>query len=592
MAYRSQPLSEFPRYAPHRRLLVGALAVAFALLAGQLVHLSIFQHAHYAEEAEDNLYAYRRLAVPRGDVFDREGRPVVTNRRTWSVSFSPWGQRDEEVRATLRRLRAMVGAPTDARIEEILLTRPRWTRHTLLRRAEQETVLPLLEQLPEFRGVRVADDFAREYRWPTEMAHVTGYVGKIQAGEEETYTYPRYLLDDEVGRAGLERAYEDSLAGHPGLERQRRDARSRRLAEPEVLRPSEPGQNLYLSIDAELQAYAQELLRGRTGTVLLMEAETGALIVAASSPTFDATRPGASMLPDGREVGWLNLGVRGQYPPGSTFKIVGAAAALAAGISPDATYQCSGAYYLDGWSRPFHCAHRYGHGPVDLVHSLEGSCNVYYFKLAEELGPEPLRQMAAKFGFGAETGTDLAGEKAGSLPRLGQLQPGERTNFSIGQGKLLATPLQVARSYAAVANGGWLPTPHVVESVGLERETAKPQDHPRASLGVPRQHLAVIAEGLYDVVNRTHGTAYKAGFPRRWQVAGKTGTVERGAGMEDAWFAGFLPYGAPTHVFVVHLEDVEGHGGDVAAPVAKQLLARFLGEDEGEEVAVGAIDER
>lgn len=574
MAYRSQPISKLPSYRSNRRLLGVLLLLAFAVLALQLANLTLRHGADYRAQAIDNLFSYERLAAPRGNIFDAAGKPLVTNRRTWSLSFKPYGLKEEEARGVLVKLQGLLGVPSDAEIDKIIATRPRWTRHWIILRASQEQILPVLERLPELPGVREHEDYAREYIEPVIMAHLTGYVAKIQREDTVRFKRPRYEPDDEVGRAGLERQFEDELAGHPGRERALVNANSTMVSKPETLEAAAAGNNLYLTVDTRLQRRAMELLRGHTGTILLMEARTGALAVCASMPTFNAANPGESEV-EGMKANFLNLAARGLYPPGSTFKIAGALAGLRNGIDPDATVVCRGSFTVPGWGRAFHCDNRAGHGPTTMVQSLQWSCNLYYFQLAQTIGPAALREGAQTFAFGSATGIDLPGEMAGQIPKTDALNPGELTNVSIGQGAILVTPLQVARAYAAVATGGTLPTPHVVRAIGQDAATAVEPPHPTTDLHLTPREVSTITEGLFRVVNARGGTASKAGFKPAWQVVGKTGTVERTGDMEDAWFAGFFPRTNPTHVFVVHVEDAKGHGGDVAAPMARDLIAEM-----------------
>lgn len=586
MTYRSQPLRQLSAYPTNRALLRIAVLFFFGLVSLQLVNLTVVQHQRHLDQAQRNLYTYRRLPAPRGNIFDQNGIALATNHRVWTLSYTPWGQSTDRARDTLERLEAILGVPGDLERERILTTRPRWTRHNLVSYASREDILPVLERLRDFPGLRIAEDFRREYHTPTALAHITGYMSKIQPEEVELYTRPRYRPDDEVGRTGIERAFQDILAPHPGRERQERNARITYLNDPDVLERAEPGNNLYLTIHTHLQQRAMELLHGHEGSIILMDPHTGALLALASAPTFDPTQLARTDI-DGQEVSFLNRAIRGQYPPGSPFKIIAAAAALKAGISPSHTHHCSGAFYIPGWDRPFHCGHRGGHGHVDLTRSIRGSCNIYYYETAARLGGNALREMAQAFGFGEQTGCDLPGEAQGSIPTLTELRPGELTNMSIGQGRMLATPLQVTRAFAALANGGNLPTPHIVRAIGLDPHTAEPISHPSRSVGLRPDQIAHINEGLFQVPNHPGGTAYRAGFPSHWQVAGKTGSVERGAGRTDAWFACFFPYNAPRYVLIVHL-DGAGAGGDAAAPVARDFIRTILGEDPAEPESLAA----
>lgn len=575
MEYRSHPLTKIATYRRNRLLFLSIIAGFLGLIAFQVAFLSIGSHEKYQKRAQDNLFDRRRLSYPRGNILDREGLVLATNRRVYAITFSPYGLRNDEARDVLARLAGLIGAPDASAIEGIIETRPRWTRHTLVGKASQVDVLPFLERPGDYPGVRIREDFSREYSQPTDFAHVIGYLGRIQPGELDTYTRPRYLLDAEVGRSGLERQYENRLAGHPGAERHRRDARGRRLSQPDLLESARPGENLYLATDARLQARAMELLRGRTGTILMMDVESGGLLVMASRPTFDPNTPSALVV-DGEDAGFLNLAVRGLYPPASTFKMVGAVVAIKEGYSPSREVNCAGRFQPAGWGRAYYCSHRWGHGLMNLSDSIKVSCNTYYYQLGYDFGFAPFADVARRLGFAELAGVDLPGEKAGQLASMEQPPPGETLNLVIGQGSMLATPLQVLRATAAVANGGRLVTPHVVDSIGYDRETAEVIGARAKSAGLGPSEIRVITDGMWRAVNESGGTAHDAGFHRAWDVAGKTGTAERGGDKEDAWFAGFFPASRPRYAMIVHIENAESGGGHTAAPIAKDLLEEYF----------------
>ncbi len=376
----------------------------------------------------------------------------------------------------------------------------------------------------------------------------------------------------------MERQLQDALAGHPGRERRRRDARGRGVTVPDLLESSQPGKNVYLTLDAKLQAAAVDLLGGRTGSIILMDAQTGALLVLASTPSFDPHRPGATQV-RGRDAGFINLAHRGLYPPGSTFKIVGAAAVLREGIPADHTIECRGSFRLPGWDRAFYCANRLGHGPMNLWDSLKYSCNVYYYELGPLLGSGPILEMGRSFGFGEPTGLDLPGERAGQLTGAVRPTAGQLTNLVIGQGDMLVTPLQMVRAFAPIANReGTLPTPHVVRGLGLEDPGSESRDAPPGErIPLSRSQIAEIVEGLRRAVNEPGGTSHRAGFPRGWNVAGKTGSAQNPQGTLDAWFVGFFPHEGRDYVVLAHLVEQEAGGGEIAAPVARDMI-RFLKE--------------
>ncbi|CAN5358744.1 penicillin-binding protein 2 [soil metagenome] len=584
MNYRSQPLAKLEHYSRNRLLLCSFLAIGLLLGAAQLINLTVIQHSAYTKQAANNLFAQRRLSSPRGNIFDRNGEALATNRKTYSVSFNPYGLKDAPARESLKKVQTIFGAPTDVEIEEILSAKPRTAWHRIARQVEPEVVLPILEQPTDFPGVRWEDDFKREYTHPVSMSLVLGTVSKIAPDEKDVYTRPRYLPDDEVGRSGLEKSREDDLAGQPGIERLEQTARARDTAKSEILQQAFPGKDIHLTIDAALQEKAMSLLAGETGSIVVMDVNSGEVLVMASNPTFSAIDPAAREV-NGLPPGFLNRCIRGTFPPGSCFKIVSAAAALKNGVSPLEKTICTGSVKVGGWSRPFYCDARSGHGALNMTQAIQMSCNVYFYELSAKLGPAPIHDMSEVFGFGLPTGVDLSGEQRGNVPTIEQLSPGENTIFAIGQGKLLATPLQVTRAFAALANGGTLVTPHIVSATGNGGELTKSETGPTTATGVPQHDIDIIVEGLARVVSQPGGTAYKVGFPRDWEVVGKTATAENAQKGIDAWFSGFFPRSRPQYAFAVQIESADGHGGDIAGPIAKAIIGDIMNPPPAAEIA-------
>lgn len=573
--YRSRPLREAPSYAVGLRatvVLLALMGVAFTLRAAQL---TLLQHDQSVAQARDNVESVRRLEAPRGNIHDRRGEPVAYSRKAYSLSYSRWGQSPAQTKDLLARLGALVGEDFSGRVDEILDATPTWTRHTLARRLDEAAVVAILERPMDFPGVRVAQDFRRQYPAGPALAPVVGFVGRIPPEQADRFTRPRYLPDAFIGRAGLEARYEDLLAGVPGRERRTLDARGRLLDEPFVELAARPGHDLRLAIDAQLQAFAYGLLEGRRGSIVLMDAYTGDLLVSAGRPSFDPDAPWRQEI-DGGPASFLHRPSQGLGPPGSTFKPFSALGFLAAGVSPTDTVHSRGYYMLPGWN--FRWRDISGlTGDIALAESLKFSSNVYFYTLAHDLGGANIVSSAQRFGYGRPTGIDLPGERAGSIAQTDAPPPGETLNLSIGQGRFLATPLQTARAFAALANGGDLVRPRLVASItapGGIRRTPGLEAPERIALSPA--HRAAVLDGLWRVVNEPGGTAHRARFPREWDAFGKTGTAQNGRGGVDAWMAGGFPASNPRFVFVVQIEDAEAGGGEVAAPIARMLLEAYF----------------
>jgi len=470
-----------------------------------------------------------------------------------------------------------------------------------------------------YPGMRIVEHQRRAYPAGALAAHVLGHLGAPDESELPTLGHQGiFHPEDRFGRAGLERQYEPVLHGQRGVLVELIDHSGRVL---EAHRQKEPGvgRDLVLTLDSRLQASAETLLASalkrreisRTatepagGAIVVMNVDSGALLAAASAPAFDPNLFVSDR--DEAVVALLNDPAHPLFDrvacmalaPGSVFKIVTAAALLkSSGLDPAEPFTCQGYLHTpDAWRCAIYQQHGVGHGQIGLLGAIAESCNVYFFHHAGQMGPEPLIHWAMRFGFGQPTGVDLPQEASGTLPTPRSIRDLEghawRTadtqSLAIGQSSLLATPLQVVRMVAAVANGGRLVTPHVVSSLGLPpldddqapsdlaalSETAIQREPPRQIEELDAQTLATLREGLERVVHDPRGTGYGAVRLEEIEIAGKTGTAQCGAGRaEHAWFAGYVPAKQPRWAFVVVLEHA-GNADTTAGPVAKRLVLRM-----------------
>ncbi len=444
-----------------------------------------------------------------------------------------------------------------------------------------------------YPGTKIVELARRTYPGGALAAHVLGHIGPA---DKKDLAATSYLPDELVGRTGVERQYEAVLHGRRGVAVEQTDHSGRVVAS---YRPREPlaGGDVVLALDAALQRTAEELLQsagqrraiapGRAepagGAIVVMDIHDGAIRAAASAPTFDPNlfaggeAEGLAVLLADKTHPLFDRVASMAIPPGSTFKVLTAAALLqSAAVSPQQSFLCRGYLHRPDQQRcQIYVRQGVGHGEVTMADALAVSCNVYFFHFAGQMGPRPLVQWAERFGFGRVTGVDLPGEAAGTLPSPENIRELEghawRTvdtqSMAIGQGSLRATPLQVLRMIAAVANGGHLLTPHLEkrgrESFPEEKNSSDPF------------LLLAIREGLRRAVSDPHGTAPATVYLATVGVAGKTGTAETGADRAShAWFAGYVPTETPKLAFVVVLE----HAGDAAAtagPLAKRLVLRM-----------------
>jgi penicillin-binding protein 2 len=466
-----------------------------------------------------------------------------------------------------------------------------------------------------YPGVKTVQRTRRAYPAGPLAAHVLGHLGPVEAEELRPGEDAAYHAEDLVGRMGLERQYESLLRGRRGVAVELTDHSGRILSSCREREPA-VGRDLVLTLDPQLQRAAETLLDSALqrramqqpavepagGAIVVIDVRSGAVRAAASAPRFD---PNLFVLGEGSELAALlsrpdhplfDRTSKMAIPPGSVFKTLAAVALLESGVvDPEEPFFCQG--YLHQPDRQRCAIYRrqgIGHGELSLADALAQSCNVYFFHHCGRMGPEPLLRWARRFAFGRPTGVDLPEEAAGLVPDPATARDaesdarasGDAQQLAIGQGPLQATPLQVVRLMAAVANGGQLVTPHLVSGLGLPQraEDTSPRDDsddpiqvaaPQPVAGLRPETLATVREGLEHVVSDPRGTAYGTVRLDSIAIAGKTGTAETGGDRGDhAWFAGYVPAERPKLAFVVVLEHA-GDGATAAGPVAKRLVLRM-----------------
>lgn len=461
-----------------------------------------------------------------------------------------------------------------------------------------EKVIQIETKPDEFPGIRVTPRPERIYPEQTLASHVLGYMGKLtgdewkvqsenwnnfilassSAGNETTsLLYDGYAENDTIGRTGVEAHYEGDLHGLRGKRFEEITCKNTQIKKTVLERPSVSGNNIYLTIDSQIQAHAEKVLGANSGAVIVMDPWTGEIVAMASMPHFNPN----TIEKDFRKLirhpskPFLNRAIQGALPPGSIFKVVTATAALSShAITTQTNFECPG--YIKYKNITFKCWSEYGHGFVTIEDAIPYSCNVFFFETAKILAGNALYAWAKKFGIGEKTGIDLPHEKAGSIPKLATTA--SAMNISIGQGALLTTPLQLARVYAAIANGGTLVHPHVLlKMTNSQGETVRTfQSKNRQQLSLSPDIINLLRASLQDVVIR--GTAKDKGLDI-YKVAGKTGTAETGRHKDNhAWFAGYAPYDNPRYCFIILVEHTPGHGGDIAGPIARELMSYLFPE--------------
>jgi len=632
--------------SPRLRLsMLGIVVFAiFASLFARLWYLQVMASDEFQVAAQSNRTRTVAVEAPRGRILDRDGDVLVDNRISVQVTIDRSILReleDDERTAVLARLAdglARSGKPTTVQTLEDRVDDQRFSPYVPVPVAgdvPDELKIWIDEhadELPSVTAVRVP---VRQYHYGSLAAHVLGYTGKITKEEFDAKagTTKRYTLNDEIGKSGIERVYEDDLRGTPGVTLLEVDTDGNTIRViPESTTAPVPGDDVVLNIDIDLQAVAEQTLQaslaraaqrpplgddapnvGKVGSSVVLDPNTGGVLAMASFPTF-----APSDFVDGiSENEWAllsdpenhyplnNWALQGQYAPGSTFKPFTASAALSAGlIAPESTVFDTGVYEVPGCrgdSCFFRNDNNKSYGYVDMRRSLTVSSDFYYYNLGARFwieqdrlgGPEAFADLLKRWGFYKDTGIDLTGEQEGRIPSPTWLtsfcqqiectedasnwRTGNNVNMAIGQGDVLVTPLQLAAAYAALGNGGTLWEPHVAREIldaatGEVKRSIEPKQAGTVEM-TPAWHQAMI-DGLVGVTTREGGTAVGAftGFPsNNFRVAAKTGTAQVNGKAPTAVFGAFGPADAPQWAVSVLLEE-SGYGGSVAAPVARRLF--------------------
>lgn len=583
----------------------GVVALLVAMLLLQFWNLQVLRARHFRDLAENNRSRVVTVAAPRGMLLDREGRLLVGNRPSFNVVLTP--EHAEDLDRVVSRIASTLGMG-EARFRERLARRAPYRPVVVLADADVGEVAAIEARRLELPEVSIEVVPLRSYPLASAAAHALGRVGEITERQLRSPEFDGLEAGALVGLAGVEAQYNRALMGRDGFRRVIVNSRGLEVAEAER-DPPQDGPSFTLSLDAELQAASERAFAGRAGSAVVLDPETGEILAMTSTPAYDPNEFTTGIDPklwgalaNDPETPLMNRVIQGQYAPGSTFKIIAAVAALEEGvITPSTTFYCPG--YLRVYNKVRHCNVPGGHGVVNIRRALAMSCNVFFYQVGIRLEIERLSMWAKRLGLGAATGIDLPHEARGLMPspewklrvQKAPWYPGETVSVAIGQGQVSATPLQMARVVAAIANGGRLVRPHLVRSAG---GTEVPAEPPRPVVMAP-ETVATVKDGLRAVV--AEGTGWRARL-RRVEVCGKTGTaqvvsrerLERSPDdrsiLPHGWFVAFAPVDEPQMALAVVVE--HGGGGGVAAAVARDILAHFFREESssGATPAVAAGD--
>jgi len=595
-------MSNHPHARRDRARLAGLFTGAAMLLLGAaFFRVQVLSSSDYALTAEENRLRRIEQPAPRGTIFDRKGRVVADNVPGYAVTILP-GPRDT-IEATLERI-APILELEEARLGE-LREEITASRHLLVDPdVEYEKVAQLEERRPEFPGVYIETRPRRRYFGGAALGHVLGYLGEITREQLDTERFSDYEQRMIIGQQGLEAQYEEVLQGRAGYRLVEEDARRRIVGDfagQEGLAP-EPGLDVTLSIDLALQEFIHEIFPdSMTGAVVALDPADGSVLALYSAPAYDPNMFVGGVDPEAWEALSSDMGrplfnraTQGVFAPASTWKLATAAMGIDLGLIDADTHMdtpCRGG--LQFGNRWFACHDAEGHGDVDLVGAIAGSCNVYFYQVALEIGLERYIELANALGFNRPCGIDLPGENAGVFPegteyweRVHGYTPraGEALNLAIGQGPNSQTPLKMAQFYVALARDGSAPVPKLVPSPPGSDPDAPPEE--AWSLDISDEALDAIREGMRAVTS-PGGTAFYSASLELWEVMGKSGSAQAG-GATNAWFAGMAgPRGGnPEIVVVAMVEDVgPGQGGSsMAAPIVARAADFHLRTKRGLEV--------
>jgi penicillin-binding protein 2 len=595
------------------------ILVCLGALFSRLVYLQVVKHDYFSDLSQGNRIRIDPVPPSRGLIFDRNGVPLALNRPAYQLEVTR--ELTPDLPDTLRRLVGLGLMPAEDydRMLRTIKARRSFESVPVRLQLSEEELARFAVNRPDFPGVEVRPRLTRFYPLGGTGVHALGYVAAISEQDQERIDTANYAGTTLIGKLGIERAYEEDLHGETGYQQLLVNAQGRRVERVGLTAPDlerrEPmaGKDLYLAVDARVQKAAEDALAGRRAAVVAIDPRNGDVLAFVSTPTFDPngfarglTYAEYAALSENLDVPLFDRALRGEYPPGSTIKPLVALAALEVGVvDEDTTKLCRGAFQLPGSSHRFRDWKKGGHGTVNLHSAIAQSCDVYFYGVADRIGIDRLHEHLTKFGLGAATGIDIGGERKGMVPsrewkkkafKNKDLQtwfPGETVIAGIGQGFMLATPLQLAQVAATVSMRGKRFAPRLVtamrDSVTGEIRKLPPRELPSVTVSKPEYWDAIIG-GMVGVTNDPSGTARRSQAGAPYVMAGKTGTAQVfSVGQNEkysdkdiaerlkdhALFIAFAPAQDPKIAVAVMVENGKS-GSGTAAPIARKVIDAYL----------------
>lgn len=572
------------------RILIILLSFICLVFVGRLFYLQVLEGNIYKLKSETQAIKAQVVYPFRGNIYDRNGNLLVYNVPSYSLQIFLGSFRLDRA-GLLGHILGIDSAEVYKLIFENIFSY-KFGDVKILRDLDYDVVQKIQENSELLPGVEIVVESKRIYNLQARMSHIIGYIQEVS--KDELSAEPFYDIGDFVGKTGIEKTYEIELRGQKGkryIGVLGGGIKTTKFNEGKADQPVKNGDDLFLSIDLNLQKKAEELLEGRRGACVAIDPTNGEILALVSKPDYDITLlSGKDFKQNYKKIisnpnnPLLNRAIQSRYPPGSTIKPLMAIAALEEGlINEYSTFYCPGSFQFG--DRAFGC--HGAHGMVNVVRAIQASCNVFFYQTALKLQLERIAKWGSSFGFGQATGIDLPFENSGIFPTLEYLKKrygdlkkvpsGAVVNFGIGQGEIAATPFQMACYTAAIGNGGIYYKPHVVRAIRnsllnqlslLKVESKK--------INISPKTIEIVKKGMYDVVNTPGGTAFGIRIPGL-DVCGKTGTAQAPRGQADhSWFVCFAPKENPKIAMAILVENA-GFGAAVAAPIARELLKEFFG---------------